>query len=155
MSWTYHQVTFSCNYSLQEIVYQSFQKNSHEHQCHASVSESRSNHEIGQSSHGGSSSVTTDILLQFTSDEAIAQQYEILDNLPADASFSALNQSEAGEFLFKSASKNIRFNCLLYLWYLFLCCNHSNGRTNWLLVLWRCRVFKHIITTMKFMRIIL
>ncbi|CAL9087885.1 unnamed protein product [Musa textilis] len=81
--------------AVQEIVYQSFQKNSHEHQRHASVSESRSNHEIGQSSHGGSSSVTTDILLQFTSDEAIAQQYEILDNLPADASFSALYQSEA------------------------------------------------------------
>ncbi|THU73827.1 hypothetical protein C4D60_Mb04t26950 [Musa balbisiana] len=91
--------------AVQEIVYQSFQKNPHEHQCHASVSESRSNHDIGQSSHGGSSSVTTDILLQFTSDEAIAQQYEILDNLPVDASFSALNQSEA-ENISESSTMN-------------------------------------------------
>ncbi|CAL9164266.1 unnamed protein product [Musa hybrid cultivar] len=92
--------------AVQEIVYQSFQKNSHEHQCHASVSESRSNHEIGQSSNGGSSSVTTDIPLQFTSDEAIARQYEILDNLPADASFSALNQSEAAENISESSTIN-------------------------------------------------
>lgn len=92
--------------AVQEIVYQSFQKNSHEHQHHASVSESRSNHEIGQSNHGGSSSVTTDIPLQFTSDEAIARQYEILDNLPANASFSALNQSEAAENISESSTIN-------------------------------------------------
>ncbi|KAJ8512770.1 hypothetical protein OPV22_003204 [Ensete ventricosum] len=92
--------------AVQEIVYQSFQKNCQEHQRHASVSESRSNHEIGQSSHGGSSSVTTNILLQFASDEAIARQCEILDNLSADESFSALYQSEAAENNSESSTLN-------------------------------------------------
>ncbi|KAG6478386.1 E3 ubiquitin-protein ligase BIG BROTHER-like [Zingiber officinale] len=79
-------------YNLDEVafqasLYQSFQENSGDRD--------RPNHEIGQSSqssHGGSNLHSVSAY-----DEALAQQYQFLENCSADAPESTINHSEDGE----------------------------------------------------------
>ncbi|XP_074568642.1 uncharacterized protein LOC141825154 [Curcuma longa] len=73
--------------AVQAILYQSLQENSGDRY--------RPNHEIGQSSqstHGGSNLHSVSAY-----DEALAQQYQLLEDCSADAPESAINHSEDGE----------------------------------------------------------
>lgn len=75
-----------CTYSLQASVYQSFLENS--------GNRYRPNHEIGQSSQRTRGESNLQSVSAY--DEALAQQYQLLEDCSADAPESTINYPEDG-----------------------------------------------------------
>ncbi|XP_008800799.2 E3 ubiquitin-protein ligase BIG BROTHER-like [Phoenix dactylifera] len=81
----------------QESVYQSLQRNDAQSDLpKASSSNSKQNHDHGQSGGAGSSSETINVDSQLAADEALARQLQEFENLHVDTSFSEFTGTEAG-----------------------------------------------------------
>lgn len=81
------QCKFLCTYSLQASVYQSFQENS--------GNRYRPNHEIGQSSRRTRGESNLQPASAY--DEALAQQFQLLEDCSTDVLESTINHPEDGK----------------------------------------------------------